>query len=136
MRTISKLQVPASVLNTLRGTSKNDRLLHRLHVVLLVLAGLSPAETSLIYHDSRRAVANWVQRYKAHGIQGLQEESRSGRPSKLTHTQLKRVRAFLTRLPETSIRQKAMRLQEYVKKTFQITLSLRPCERIVQRFSE
>jgi len=106
-----------------------ERLSHRLHCVALVLHGSSASEVARIFGDSPRAVAYWVKWFQSRGIDGLKEESRSGRPSKLNATQAKDVQQFIS----CSKRLKAETLSEHIEKTYGISLTVRQCSRILKR---
>src|SRR5262249_47724357 len=95
MTSKQKYFITKSSLQELRGTSARERLLHRLHSVALVLNGCSGSEAARIYGDSARAVAYWVTRFKRYGIEGLRDEARPGRPSRLNLSQLKKVQRFV-----------------------------------------
>jgi len=123
------------MLSTLRGDSSRERLLHRLHSVALVLSGLSASEAARIYGDSPRAVAYWVTRFKKDGLDGLHEETRPGRPSKLNQFQLKKLQTFLNKSAAKSKSMKAEILAEYISKEFGIVLTVRQCWRIVNRLT-
>ena len=123
------------MLSTLRGDSSRERLLHRLHSVALVLSGLSASETARIYGDSPRAVAYWVTQFKKDGLDGLHEETRPGRPSKLNQSQLKKLQTLLNKSATKSKSVKAEILAEYISKEFGIVLTVRQCWRIVNRLT-
>jgi len=123
------------MLTTLRGDSSLERLLHRLHSVALVLSGLSASETARIYGDSPRAVAYWVTQFKKDGLDGLHEETRPGRPSKLNQSQLKKLQTLLNKSATKSKSVKAEILAEYISKEFGIVLTVRQCWRIVNRLT-
>jgi len=126
--------ITKDALKKLRGDSAAERLLHRLHSVVLVLNGLSSSEVARIYHDSPRAVAYWVKRYEEKGIIGLQEESRTGRPSLLNPIQMKKLQFFLNQSRERSQPVSAPTLAKYIQKQFEIVLTIRQCSRILKRF--
>jgi transposase len=113
--------------------SPRARLLHRLHSVALVAYGLSASEVARIFDDSPRAVAYWVKRFKHHGLAGLDEESRPGRPSKLNPAQMKKLQTFLIRSQAGSKVVKAETLADYILKEFKIVLTIRQCWRILKR---
>ena len=135
MKEKSSHAITKEMLETLRGDSSRERLLHRLHSVALVLSGLSASEAGRIYGDSPRAVAYWVTQFKKDGLDGLREESRPGRPSKLNQSQLKKVQLFLNKSAEKSKSVKAEILAEFISKEFRIVLTVRQCWRIVNRLS-
>jgi transposase len=109
------------------------RLLHRLHCVALVTYGLSASEVARIFDDSPRAVSYWVKRFKQHGLTGLEEESRPGRPSKLNPSQIKKLQTFVKRPQADSKPVKAETLAAYILKEFGIVLSANRCWRILKK---
>jgi transposase len=131
----SSRAITNEMLATLRGDSSRERLLHRLHSVALVLSGLSASEAARIYGDSPRAVAYWVTQFKKDGLDGLHEETRPGRPSKLNPSQLMKVQLFLNKSAAKSKSVKAEILAEYISKEFGIVLTVRQCWRIVNRLT-
>jgi transposase len=135
MKQKSRPVITKEMLAILRGDSSRERLLHRLHSVALVLNGTSASETARIYGDSSRAVAYWVTRFKRHGIEGLQEESRPGRPSTLNATQLKRVQTYLKQSAAKSRPVKANELSAYILKELGIPLTPHLCWRILKRLT-
>ena len=133
MNPTKQKKIPKDALRQLRGASARERLLHRLHCVALVLAGLSASEVGRIYGDSPRAVAYWVKRFKAEGVSGLEEEARPGRPSKLNAAQLKRVQTFWKQAGVQSKPVNAEALASFILTKLRITLTPRQCWRILNR---
>jgi transposase len=113
--------------------SPRARLLHRLHSVALVAYGLSASEVGRIFDDSPRAIAYWVKRFKKQGLAGLEEESRSGRPSKLNPAQMKKLQKFIKQSEWNSRPIKSETLASYILKEFRVVLTTRQCWRILKR---
>ena len=113
----------------LRGTSERERFLHRLHAVKLVLHGHSCSEVAKIYGDSPRSVAYWVKQFHENGTDGLREEERSGRPSKLNESQIKKLIAFIRKNEEHVT---GAMLSEHILKTFRVKLTARQCWRLLK----
>ena len=120
-------------LKTLRGNSSRERLLHRLHSVALVLKGYSASEAARLYGDSPRAVAYWVRRFEKAGLAGLEEEVRSGRPSRLLPTQWTRVEKFVNQQSKQSKPVNGDVLATFLQAEFKIKLTPRQCWRILKR---
>jgi transposase len=135
MKIKSSRTITKETLTALRGDSSRERLLHRLHSVALVLSGLSASEAGRIYGDSPRAVAYWVTQFKKDGLDGLHEEMRPGRPSKLNPTQMKMAQTFLNKSASKPKSEKAEILAKYISKEFGIVLTIRQCWRIVNRLT-
>ena len=125
--------IPKALLKKLRGNFSSERLLHRLHAVALVSGGLSASEVGQIYGDSPRAVAYWVTQYLKCGLEGLEEESRPGRPARLKPSQMKKLQKFVAQSRARSETVNANILSKYIKKEFGISLTIRQCWRILKR---
>jgi transposase len=63
------------------------RVAKRLRAVVLNAEGYTSSELSRLLQASRSKVSEWLQRYQHHGVDGLLEGYRSGRPSELTEKQ-------------------------------------------------
>jgi len=124
------------MIRLLRGTTERERLLHRLHSVVLVLNGFSSSQAGRLYGDSARSVAYWVKRFKESGIGGLEEEQRSGRPTKLTPAQLKQVRAFIGKQIQAGQTITAKNVSFFINQKFRVRLTVRQCRRIVNMLKE
>jgi transposase len=79
--------------------SEESRYDHRLHGVLLVAQGMTCPEVAGLLGDAPRSVENWVRRFEAEGLAGLQEGDRPGRPRRLDSQQLAEVDAVLRKTP-------------------------------------
>jgi len=79
--------------------SQEARYFHRLHGVLLVLKGLSTVKAGALLGDPQRSVAHWLIQYKEHGLNGLKDAPKSGRPAALNPRQMKTLLAALKRTP-------------------------------------
>jgi transposase len=63
------------------------RVAKRLQAVVLNSQGRTSGELAQILHAPRSKVSEWLARYQAHGVEGLLEGQRSGRPAQLTSQQ-------------------------------------------------
>lgn len=63
------------------------RVANRLHAVLLNSQGRSSGELATILDAPRSRVSEWLKNYDAHGVEGLLEGFRPGRPARLTPEQ-------------------------------------------------
>jgi transposase len=135
MQQKTKTHLTQEVFEMVRGQSAQERMLHRLHCVLLVLSGLSASKASMIYHDSARAVSYWVKRFKENGLDGLTEDERPGRPASLSKDQVNALQHFVS----VCLRQKksitAQMLADYIRTKFSVMLTRRQCHRILKRLS-
>jgi len=134
MTRIAQFTVSKDLLKKARGATAAERLVHRLHSVALVASGLSASEAARIYGDSPRAVAYWVTQYRKMGLKGLSEESRPGRPSRLSPRDMEKLRSFVRQSRARSQVVNANVLSKYIKTTVGVTLTDRQCWRILKRF--
>lgn len=116
-----------------RGLSESERLLHRLHGVILVLNGYSASEVARIYKDSPRAVSYWVKRFQATGVEGLRSQARPGRPGLVSVNQLKELKAFVRQQERSGKAMNAKIVSQYIKSRWSITLTERHCWRILKQ---
>jgi len=119
--------------------SAESRYQHRLHGVLLVAKGLSCAEVAALLGDSVRSVQYWVRRYEKHGVVGLAEIERPGRPARLDGKQLQMLSALL-RQPPSAVGLNAKNwsgklLALFIERRWKAQLGTRQCQRLCQRFS-
>lgn len=110
---------------------------HRLHGVLLVAHGLSCPQVGELLGDSPRTVVNWVQRFEAHGLAGLSEGERPGRPGRLSQSQLTRVAAALRDSPDKYDLPTQMwdgpTLSEFLRQELGVNLKVRQCQRLFRQ---
>jgi len=125
--------ITEEMLNALRGQSARERVLHRLHSVALVLKGHSASAAGALYGDSPRAVAYWVKRFRQDGIKGLEDESRPGRPSKLSAAHFRTVQTFLKQSAAKSKHVTADILRAFLMEKCRVTLTSRQCWRILKK---
>ena len=68
-------------------TDKSPRVALRLQAILLSADGHTPPAIVDLLHVHRSRVHDWIRRWMDHGIEGVKEGHRSGRPSELTPVQ-------------------------------------------------
>lgn len=120
--------------------SEEARYIHRLHGVLLVLLGLSTVKAGKLLGDPQRTVAQWAIRFKAHGLDGLNDAEKSGRPSILNAAQQKALRSALGKSP----REAGLKGDEWsgplllslLKKRYGITVTPRHSSRLLKAFRQ
>ena len=116
--------------------SEEARYNHRLHGVLLVFHGLSAVKAGKLLHVPGRSVAHWVQQFKRHGLEGLRDAERSGRPTTLRATQKKTLKVALKKSPKDVGLQgddwTGALVSNFLSKRFGIKLSMRHCRRFLR----
>ena len=117
--------------------SSEVRFLHRLHCVLLVSRGHSGVEVASWFGDDPSSVARWVRDYRAFGIQGLQDDRRSGRPAKLNIEQMRALELDLCQAPSVFAYDEPVwngkLLAAHIHRRFDAELSVRQCQRLLRQ---
>lgn len=114
--------------------SDESRYDHRLHGLLLVAGGQSCQQVADLFGDDRRTVQRWVNRFESHGLEGMREGERSGRPATLDAKQWAALGRDLRRDPEefghVGHLWDGKLLSEHLGRRYGITLGVRQCQRI------
>jgi transposase len=117
--------------------SEEARYDHRLHAVLLVAKGMSCPRVAELLGDSERTVRFWINRYMRNGLQGLVEDERSGRPSRLTPDQIDRIGAVLRIAPKDVGLHGGIwdgkSLSAFIRHEFNVNLGVRQCQRLFRQ---
>ncbi len=113
------------------------RYFHRLDVILHVLQGASPYEAARLFGHSPRTVEYWIHRLLSDGLAGLWEGNRSGRPSRLSATNLQKLRNELQSSPRDFGYEQnlwdGVLLSHHLAKEYSISLSVRQCQRLFHK---
>ena len=116
--------------------SAEARYIHRLHGVLLVLLGLSTIKAGKLLGDPQRTVAHWVIQFREHGLNGLRDSEKSGRPGILSPAQKKALSKMVMKSPkDAGLKADAWTnalLASTLKERYGITLSMRQCSRLLR----
>lgn len=114
--------------------SDESRYDHRLHGLLLITGGQTCQQVAELLGEDRRTVQRWVKRFENHGLEGVREGERSGRPATLDAKQWAALGRDLRRDPEafglTGHLWDGKLLSEHLRKRYGVTLGVRQCQRI------
>jgi len=89
-------------LDRLYRTTKVSRLRTRAQMILLAAEqGLKVAQIARIVRESEATVLRWLKRYRAEGLEGLQDAPRPGRPSPMTEVYKAELLAAVRRRPRS-----------------------------------
>lgn len=114
--------------------SDESRYDHRLHGLLLVTGGQSCQQVADLFGEDRRTVQRWVRRFESHGLEGMREGERSGRPAAMDAKQWAALGRDLRRTPQNfghvGHLWDGKMLSEHLRKRYDITLGVRQCQRI------
>lgn len=116
--------------------SKKSRYYNRLHGLLLVKQGMSCKETAALFGSSVRSIQNWLFYFEKYGLDGIMEDERPGRPTRLTKLQKEQITQLLHNTPQeagitTSDIWDGKTLSSYIEKTYCIKLGIRQCQRLL-----
>ena len=122
------------------GSDPDARLLGRVQCVLLVNEGRSIAEVARWFGVHRRTLERWMAQYRRHGEAGLQDESRTGRPPRLSPEQRTSLAAELAQPPQalgySSDAWSGRLLRHHLTGRYDVRFSLRQCQRLLHRLRE
>ncbi len=114
--------------------SDESRYNHRLHGLLLITGGQTCQQVAELFGEDRRTVQRWVKRFESHGLEGVREGERSGRPATLDAKQWAALGRDLRRDPGAFGLSGHMwdgkLLSEHLRKRYGVTLGVRQCQRI------
>jgi len=114
--------------------SDESRYDHRLHGLLLVTGGQSCQQVAELFGEDRRTVQRWVKRFESHGLEGMREGERSGRPTTLDAKQWAALGRDLRRDPGAfglaGHLWDGKLLSEHLRQRYGVALGVRQCQRI------
>lgn len=73
----------------------------RLYAVYQVAKGSVSREVAQFYNVSFKSVCNWVNQFNKYGIEGLQDNPKSGRKPQLSEEQMKEIKYVILKEPAT-----------------------------------
>jgi len=131
---ISNAEIFVAAIQDEISRTREGRYFHRLHVVLCVLQGASSYEAARIYGHSPRTIEYWVHQLLSHGLAGLCEGERPGRPSRLSSSEQQRLQDELQHSPrelgyDQNLWDGAL-LSHHLEKHYSVSLGVRQCQRL------
>jgi transposase len=117
--------------------TEESRYDHRLHGLLLVTAGQSCREVARLFGEDASTVQRWVRRFEDHGLEGLREGERSGRPRQLDAGQWRQLAVDLRKSPQVFGLEANLwdgpLLAEHLRRRFHADLGVRQCQRLFRQ---
>jgi transposase len=114
--------------------SDESRYDHRLHGLLLVTGGHSCQQVADLFGVDRRTVQRWVTRFESHGLEGLRDGERPGRPTTLDAKQWATLGRDLRREPQkfghAGHLWDGKLLAAHLRLHYGVKLGVRQCQRI------
>lgn len=119
------------------GRSAESRYDHRLHGLLLLVAGCSCREVAELFGEDETTVQRWVHRFEQGGLQALRETHRPGRPRSLDPGQWRELQEDLRKSPLdfglTIATWNGLSLSEHLRRRFGVHLGVRQCQRVFRQ---
>ena len=105
---------------------------HKVELVLLVLAGLTPSFLSEYCAESKNTITSWVKTVTEIGYEALTIGKPTGRPPKLTLAQLEELKSMIGGEPSAYGYNvwEGKSVSNLVKKQFGVKMSVRQCQRL------
>ncbi len=97
---ITRTELSASALRALAGKTDDGAMVRRLLAIALVLEGRCREEAALLNGMTRQTLRDWVHRYNAEGVEGLQSRAGPGRPRFLTDAQMEELKEIVLKGPD------------------------------------
>lgn len=117
--------------------SEEARYDHRLHGILLVCRGFNCYAGASFLGRSPQTIENWVKRFNANGFAGLWDVTRSGHPSKLDQSEIKRIgrdlRCSPTEFGYTQNLWDGKLLSYHLEQAHHTKLGVRQCQRLFHK---
>ena len=127
----------------LKSESTSDaekRYLHRLHCVWVVEKGCSCQQIAGWFDEHIRTVQRWVKHAQEYGIEGLKDEKKMGRPTKIRDDQRKMLIQEISKSPEDlgyyQVAWNGKLLQMHLHRRYGVELGLRQCQRFLCEFKK
>lgn len=137
MLSVKSPEISTTILQNEIRRSPDSRYEHWVHAVLLVAQHMSCARVAELFGDSLRSVQNWVRKFNRHGLSSLCDQSKPGRPSKITPELLHEINIILRKHPQEAGLENAMwdgkTLAYWLKHEKNIVLGVRQCQRIFRQ---
>lgn len=100
---------------------------HRLHGLLLMTGGHGCQQVADLFGEDRRTVQRWVKRFETHGLDGLREGERRGRPATLDARQWTKLGRELRRSP------REFGHAAHLRQRYGVALGVRQCQRLFRQ---
>lgn len=117
--------------------SEEARYDHRLHGILLVCSGKGCYEISRLLGHSPRTIESWVHRFEAHGLAGLREGDRPGRPCALDEKAEETLGQHLRKSPRSFGYHQNLwdgtLLSHHIREEFGVDMGVRQCQRLFRK---
>ena len=138
MRTHKYINNPEELLAQGRqivSENADNKFVHRVSMVNLMLGGFPPKELATYCGDSERTLQTWLKNVDEKGWESLVAIKQSGRPPRLTNQQIEEIRATILAGPEKWGYDvwDGPTMSAYIKKTYDIDYGVRACQNLMHK---
>ena len=110
---------------------KDGRIKQRLLIILKAFKIKSSYKIAELTSTSHTKVQRWINRFNKYGFKGLKDKKRTGKPSKLTEQQKKRLENILDNPGEFKPGFKTNEIMDRIKKVFGVAYTVRHIRRLL-----
>ena len=113
----------------------DNKFVHRVTMVNLLLSGMSPSALELYSGESKRTLMSWVQKVDEYGWDSLMAKKQEGRPRRLSSEQEEEIRVALRNDPNIYGYNEwnGPSLSDFIKERYDINLGVRACQKLFRR---
>ena len=129
---INNPELTAALIEDEIHKTPEGRYFHRLHLVLLLARGIGIQKVAELYGKSVRTVQRWAKAMNESGLNGLVDDERRGRPTRLTPEQMDELRRDLEQGPNvlgfTQGFWDGPLLSHHIEEKYGVALKVRRCQ--------
>lgn len=129
-------EAQASELRRLARREPSGKVASRMLAIANVLSGMSRGKSAELAGMGRQTLCDWVHRFNAEGINGLQDRRRAGRPSRLDEAGRKKLAERVASGPDPKIDQlvrwRRIDLKDWLEKEYGVAYSETSVGRILR----
>ncbi|MDP2797990.1 MAG: winged helix-turn-helix domain-containing protein [Methanoregula sp.] len=119
------------------GRSDDSRYDHRLHGVLLIAKGRNCYDVAEILGHSSKTIESWVHQFNDLGFEGLRDEIRPGRPTRISESNIFEINKDLRKNPRelgyTQNLWDGKLLSHHLRKNYAISMGVRQAQRLFHK---
>ena len=123
------------LLNQAASHTSENRFLHRLHCIILIGQGCNYSQVADWFGEHPRTIERWVQRLREFGLDGLKDDQKAGRPTKIDDEHKQVLSNDIVKQPSELGYQtnqwNGQVLKVHLKNKYGIDLGLRQCQRLL-----
>ncbi len=134
---ITRDDLDSAGLRAAAACTRDVRQARRLLSLAMVLDGHPRLLAAQAGGMDRQALRDWVHRYNAHGVEGLRDMARSGRPAALSAEQMQMLRGLVLAGPDLAkdgvVRWRCVDLRAQIKGQFEVELHERTVGKLLRK---